>query len=868
MEKKHVKFDLKNKILATFVIILMTASAIAAVTPVKAATYTNMQSGASVALPSGVTPDNTISTTAYLSCSPNPIGVNQQLLVNVWMEPPLFVGRWFTGYTVTITKPDGTTVTEGPMDSYPGDTTAWFQYTPDQVGTYTLKFTFPGGYYPVGNYSVSSGTFVGAGVTSITQSTYYQPSVSQVTTLTVQNTTIASWPPAALPTDYWTRPVSPSNREWASILGWSPSTGIVGGGTSWPADTNKYMSNYNFIPYVQAPNTAHVVWRRQGDIAGIIGGSVGDQSLQGGGGNPLIVYAGRAYQTLTKVYNGVPQMVWQCWDLRTGQIYWEQPVPTYQTQTTFGPTVSPPASAPNIVLPISITSGSSTGEAGAANAAPSLAMYLLFVGSGRWITFNAMTGAVTQNVSISPLTSGTCYGNNLFYSVQNIGTTSAPNYRLINWTVTGPVGAGSAGYAVNYALTVLSNTTWPWSSFPSTVDYESGVAVTVTSITNTGTQVGGTTNITAASLVTGQVLWSKVVNEEMYSGSCSVADHGKIAILFLGGHYEAFNLQTGALAWTSPNMDYPWGQSSFGAYAVQSAYGLIYRESYDGIYAFNWADGTIAWHYVPVATPFETPYNDQGNISSYSCNSGGIVADGKLYTLTTEHTPSQPITRGWGLYCINATSGQGIWNINGVSMSPGQVSDGYLTASASDGYTYVFGKGQSETTVSAPQTQVTTGTSAVISGTVLDESPANPGIACVSDASMSQWMDYQYMQASVPTNVTGIPVSIDAVDPNGNYVHIGDITSDMSGTFAYTWTPTIPGDYKITATFAGSNSYGSSYAETHTIVVNAPAASVTPVSTVQAETTTNSDLMTALIVGIVVIVIAIAAVGVLLLRKH
>jgi hypothetical protein len=542
-------------------------------------------------------------------------------------------------------------------------------------------------------------------------------------------------------------------------------------------------------------------------------------------------------------------------------------VPTYQTQTTFGPTVTPPAAAPNIVLPISISSGSSTEETGAANAAPSLAMYLLFVGNSRWITFNAMTGAVTQNVSISPLTTGTCYANNLFYSVQNIGTTASPNYRLINWTVTGAVGAGSAGYAVNYALTVLSNTTWPWSSFPSTVDYQSGVAVTVTSITNTGTQVGSTTNVTAASLSTGQVLWSKVVNEEMYSGSCSVADQGKIAILFLGGHYEAFDLQTGALDWTSPNMDYPWGQSSFGAYAVQSAYGLIYRESYDGIYAFNWADGKIAWHYVPVAPAFETPYNDQTNVSSYSCNSGGIVADGKLYTLTTEHTPSQPITRGWGLYCINATSGQGVWNINGVSMSPGQVSDGYLTASGSDGYTYVFGKGPTETTVAAPQTQIASGTSAVISGTVLDESPANPGIACVSDDSMSAWMEYQYMQTTAPSNITGVPVSIDAVDPNGNYVHIGDTTSDMSGTFSYTWAPTITGDYKITATFAGSQSYGSSYAETHAVVVSTPA-TATPAPTALAETTSNSDLMTTLIAGIVVIVIAIAAVGVLLLRKH
>jgi len=50
---------------------------------------------------------------------------------------------------------------------------------------------------------------------------------------------------------------------------------------------------------------------------------------------------------------------------------------------------------------------------------------------------------------------------------------------------------------------------------------------------------------------------------------------------------------------------------------------------------------------------------------------------------------------------IDAITGQGVWNITG-SMSPGAIADGYLTASNSyDGYTYVFGKGQSATTISA-----------------------------------------------------------------------------------------------------------------------------------------------------------------------
>jgi hypothetical protein len=87
-------------------------------------------------------------------------------------------------------------------------------------------------------------------------------------------------------------------------------------------------------------------------------------------------------------------------------------------------------------------------------------------------------------------------------------------------------------------------------------------------------------------------------------------------------------------------------------------------------------------------------------------------------------------------------------------MTPGAVSDGYLTASnAYDGYTYAFGTGQSTTTVSVPQTQITVGQNAIISGTVLDQSPAQPGTPCVSDSSMGPWMAYLHMQTTVPTNV-------------------------------------------------------------------------------------------------------------------
>jgi hypothetical protein len=44
----------------------------------------------------------------------------------------------------------------------------------------------------------------------------------------------------------------------------------------------------------------------------------------------------------------------------------------------------------------------------------------------------------------------------------------------------------------------------------------------------------------------------------------------------------------------------------------------------------------------------------------------------------------------------------------------------------------------------------------------------------------------------------------------------------MSGTFGFMWAPDIPGQYTVIATFAGSESYGSSYAQTYFGVTEAP----------------------------------------------
>jgi hypothetical protein len=131
---------------------------------------------------------------------------------------------------------------------------------------------------------------------------------------------------------------------------------------------------------------------------------------------------------------------------------------------------------------------------------------------------------------------------------------------------------------------------------------------------------------------------------------------------------------------------------------------------------------------------------------------------------------------------------------------------------------------------------------------------------------MSAWMNHLYAQQSIPAYVTGVPVSIDAIDPNGNPVHIGDTATDVSGTFGFTWHPTMSGDYKISATFMGSNSYGSSFAQTYSTVVDAPTATATTTQAPQSSQQQSMELYFA--ISTIAIILAIVVVGLILLKKQ
>jgi hypothetical protein len=132
---------------------------------------------------------------------------------------------------------------------------------------------------------------------------------------------------------------------------------------------------------------------------------------------------------------------------------------------------------------------------------------------------------------------------------------------------------------------------------------------------------------------------------------------------------------------------------------------------------------------------------------------------------------------------------------------------------------------------------------------------------------MTQFMEAVYMQQPMPSNVTGVPVTLNVIDQNGNYRSIGTATTDGSGTYSLTWTPNIPGNYTVIATFAGTGAYYGSSAEAH-FYASSPAATTAPASTPVSLASTQTDVIGIGIAIIVVIIIIGAVLAMLMLRKR
>jgi hypothetical protein len=83
-------------------------------------------------------------------------------------------------------------------------------------------------------------------------------------------------------------------------------------------------------------------------------------------------------------------------------------------------------------------------------------------------------------------------------------------------------------------------------------------------------------------------------------------------------------------------------------------------------------------------------------------------------------------------------------------------------------------------------------------------------------------MEYIHTQTAKPTDANGVTVTLTALDPNNNYIYIGEATSNSDGAYGFAWAPEVPGLYRVTATFAGTDSYGSSSATTYMSAIYPP----------------------------------------------
>ena len=126
-------------------------------------------------------------------------------------------------------------------------------------------------------------------------------------------------------------------------------------------------------------------------------------------------------------------------------------------------------------------------------------------------------------------------------------------------------------------------------------------------------------------------------------------------------------------------------------------------------------------------------------------------------------------------------------------------------------------------------------------------------------------MGYVYQQKPLPTNFTGVDVTINVVDANGNFRTIGTATTDDTGAYNLVWKPDIPGTYNVIATFAGTNGYWPSSATTAFNVMEAHATAA-PAPT--AAPSMADQYFVPAIAGLFVFVAIIGVVIILVLRKR
>jgi len=842
----------------------------------------------------------TIPTYAYLQAEPSSVATGQTIFLAMWVDlpPPTANGeagdRW-ANMTITVTLPSGSTVTLGPYTSDAAGGAA-ATYIPTATGNYTMVMHFPGetitGNAGNPNYPVSAAFDAGA------IGDVFGPSTSAEECFQVGTTPATTIPQNPLPTGYWQNPVEGFNNNWYTIDGnWLGTAAVEF------ANTGNYAFTGNYNPYTTAPLTGHIVWTMP-EVPGAPGGQMGGEF---GGSEQANYYTGFQYQPKFSpiVLNGVlyyeaypgesygTAQGWVAKDLRTGQTLWTKnylnffgngsndilaygQIYVYKTQNSYGG---------DTYLWATRTDANGVGY-----------LDLFDAATGNYIL--SVKGAAGAGGFGTPTFEG-ADGSLLQYYLNTTYTATGEEQSLTFWNSSvclNPTGSQFWGPTQNTVLPYSQGIVWSvplplnynGNPFPPFVGYVlndvgTGVYDPVNNVLVIGAGAGdfsffdwNTGWIVEAgyNLATGKQLWIQNDTDPPFTTAfmCPGAASGVYAVYNKQTlTWNGYSTLTGKQVW-GPTTPYTNPLGYYDQSSAVCAYGCLYTWTLGGyVYCYNMTTGKLVWSWNDGSAGENTPYgvNPLWIIGNYEAS----IADGVFY-VETGHDYGPPLFNGAQLYAINATTGQLIWKIlNFDSGSCPAVVDGYLLAfNAYDNQIYCYGKGQTATTVTTSP-GINSNTKVLISGTVTDQSPGQTclgipaaGTPAIADAYMSHWMEYLYEQSPEPMNATGVPVTLTEIDPNNNTYTIGVTTSDITGHYSYTFTPTVPGAYKIIATFGGSNSYFSSTAET-TMLYNSPtAATATPTAT----PTSVADLyfVPMSIAIIIVIIIGFALLAVLALRKR
>jgi outer membrane protein assembly factor BamB len=756
-------------------------------------------------------------TYAFLGVTPNPVGVGQTVLLHIGIsQQTMGTTQFWYGLTVTVTRPDGTTETLGPFttDSTGGTGS---NYIPNQVGVYKFQTHFPA--QNITGFDFATFSIVNKG---------YAASDSPITELVVQEEAIPYFPGFPLPTEYWTRPINGQFWEWAPLTGnWLWPTGSY----TMPPVIKYHEGNS------EAPETAHILWTKvyaQGGITGI------DLPSQRGYADYEM---GDAY--VGKFLNSV---------VIDGVLYYNR------YQETGGSAVT------QEVVAVNLKTGEEVWVKNWNNARLEFGQvynfqsfnyygafaYLWTVTGNTWDAYDACTGRWVYRLTDVPsgyrvygpkgeiyvYTVNTAAGwmtewnSSKATNPQNTGSVGDGSWDIVgqtinatqgyDWNVTIPLGLPGAVCHYSFNDCILGSES---SAFPSFT----GPSITSWALSTKKETAGNLTFKTTWTVPTDLALatwvWTDVSFEDrVFIISC------KESLRFYG-----FNLDNGNYMWQTEQESYLQYYDKW--YGPMCAYGNFYSERMSGtVICYDIKTGQIKWTF-NVTDPYAEILWSQNFPTFFN-----FATDGKIYLCYGEHSPNLQ-SRGAPMLCLDAETGEEIWRISWFGNWWGgyNVIGDSIMAGLNAGYDnrlYAFGKGPSATSIEASPKLSVHGDEILVEGVITDISPGTSeyaltarfpdGVPVVGDESMTDWMQYVYMQYPRPADVTGVGVSISVIDPNNNVYEVATATTGENGFYSTTFTPEVPGKYTVMAMFAGTKSYVGSYAQTAINVGAAPEPTVAP----------------------------------------